>query len=90
MKEDLEKPRKASTSFNSPRINTGGEYSNHIRHPRFEINFNTKYNQELIDSYKNQIIPKKRKERMLPNIIGKKRIFFFYFFFQLLPNHPSL
>ena len=78
MKEDLEKPRKAS-SFNSPRINNGGEYSNHIRHPRFEINFNTKYNQELIDSYKNQIIPKRRKERMLPNIIGNYK-------FQSLPS----
>jgi hypothetical protein len=70
MKEDLEAAKLLTDlSYTETKI---ADYSNSIRHPRFDINFSTKYNQELIDSYQSRIIPKRRKQRMLPNIIGKE------------------
>jgi hypothetical protein len=42
--------------------------SNSINDPKYDINFYTTFNQELIKSYENQIIPKIRKQRILPPI----------------------
>ena len=73
MKEDLESAKSLTDlSYTQTKI---ADYSNSIRHPRFDINFSTKYNQELIDAYQSRIIPKRRKQRMLPNIIGKESFF---------------
>lgn len=70
MKEDLESAKLLTDlSYTQTKI---ADCSNSIRHPRFDINFSTKYNQELIDAYQSRIIPKRRKQRMLPNIIGKE------------------
>ena len=70
MKEDLESPAFALSKLAKHDYNSK-EAANSIRNPKYSIDFNTKYHQDLIQTYQKKLIPKKRKERIFPNILGK-------------------